>query len=69
MAGETVREMSSYREILEAAEAVHESLKTIARAHAADDQGMHTACAVLDADHAVMAVRSLVSLYEPEARS
>ena len=65
MAGESVREMSSYREILEAAEAVHEALKTIARAHSNDDQGMHAACAVIDADHAVMAVRSLVELYEP----
>lgn len=63
MAGEPVRV------ILAAAEAVQKSLEAIARAHPDDDLGMHTACAVLAADHAVMAIRSLVELYEPEPRS
>ena len=57
--------MKTYREILAAAESVHEALKTIARAHPDDDQGMYAACAVIDADHAVMAISSLAELYEP----
>jgi hypothetical protein len=54
----------TYQEILEAAMAVQEALEDAARAaDPSSDEGMHAACAVLDADRTVMAVRVLVDLY------
>jgi hypothetical protein len=44
--------------------AVQEALEDAARAaDPSSDEGMHAACAVLDADRTVMAVRVLVDLY------
>jgi hypothetical protein len=54
----------TYQEILEAAMAVREALETAARtADPGSDEGIQAACAVLDADRAVMAVNVLVELY------
>lgn len=69
MVDETLSERSTYRAILAAAEAVQRALEAKATANFGVDEGMHAACAVRDADHAAMAIRSLVELYEPAPRA
>ena len=69
MAGEAVREMSTYREILAAAQAVHKALDAMARSHPDDDEGVHAACTAIEAERAALAIGVLVNLYEPESRA
>ena len=66
MAGEA---MSTYRDILKAAEAVHKALDAMARSHPDDDEGVHAACTAIDAERVALAIGVLVNLYEPEPRA
>ena len=69
MAGESVREMPTYREILSAAEGVKKALDAIARSDPDDDRATCTACAAIDAERAALAIGILVDLYEPKPRA
>lgn len=69
MPGEAVREMSTYRDILKAAEAVHKALDVMARSHPDDDEGVHVAYTAIEAERVALAIGVLVNLYEPESRA